>query len=240
LTDAVRILTVDRLECGLVHYDWPFARDSANEIAEHWARQTKLNPALFDGAVLLANGARTRLDARDQRVLELDFFEVRFSQFLRWRDVGFPDRSVYNCFAMPALRSGDGAFLLGEMGPSHSCAGQLYFPAGTPDRADVVGDRVDLDGSVLRELFEETGIHVTSGMFTPGWHVVFDSQRIACMKVIDWPKPAKELLEQVERHISQEAEPELARGHLVSARAQLADDRLPGFMIAFLDRMLQQ
>ena len=173
-------------------------------------------------------------------MLELDFFEVRFSQFLRWRDVGFPDRSVYNCFAMPALRSGDGAFLLGEMGPSHSCAGQLYFPAGTPDRADVVGDRVDLDGSVLRELFEETGIHVTSGMFTPGWHVVFDSQRIACMKVIDWPNRRKSCLNRW-KGIFPRKRSRSWRVDIWSARGlNCADDRLPGFMIAFLDRMLQQ
>ncbi len=238
MTDAVRVVQVDGLDCRLVKHAWDFEREYERGIASHWRERTKSNPALFDGPVLLAKRAETRIDAQGQAILELDFFEVRFSRFLAWRDFGFPDRGVYNCFAMPALRSREGAFLLGEMGPRHSCSGQLYFPAGTPDRDDIVGERVDLDASIIRELAEETGICVTAQMFSRGWRVVFDSQRIACMKIIDWPAPGSDLLAQVERHITSEAEPELARGYLLGARAQLSDARLPAFMTAFLEPLL--
>jgi 8-oxo-dGTP pyrophosphatase MutT (NUDIX family) len=238
LTGAVRIVEVDRLECLVVDYEWEFERLHENEIHAHWVRRRASNPALFDGPVLLARRAELRRGVQGERIFGVDFFEVRFSRFLAWRDFGFPDREVYNCFAMPALRTSDGAFLLGEMGPRHSCAGQLYFPAGTPDRQDVSGGRVNLDGSIIRELAEETGIVVDERMFAPQWRLVFDSQHIACMKIIDWPAPARDVEALVERHIANEAEPELARGYMLSRKDQLSDQRLPAFMAAFLDPLL--
>ena len=80
------------------------------------------------------------------------------ASFIAWRDWGFPDRAVRNCFAAGAIRASDGAFVLGVMGPQTANAGKIYFPAGTPDPGDVVGQEVDLAGSVRREIAEETGL----------------------------------------------------------------------------------
>ena len=86
------------------------------------------------------------------------YLETDFASFIAWRDWGFPDKTMRNCFPMAALRSSDGAFLLGVMGAHTATAGQVYFPAGTPDPNDVVGERVDLEAGVMRELPEETGL----------------------------------------------------------------------------------
>lgn len=238
MTGDARVLRVDRLACRVVAHDWAFDRDVRGDIAAHWREQTKVNPTLFDGRVLLASRVETNFDAAGLTALEADFFETGFSRFLAWRDFGFPDRDVYNCFSMPALRSADGAFLLGEMGPGHSCAGQLYFPCGTPDRADICGETVDLGGSIVRELVEETGIRITSRMFAQTWRIVFEGQRVACMNIIDWPEPAQALLARVERHIAAETKPELAGAHMVRSRGELSDPRIPAFMAAFLAREL--
>ena len=65
-------------------------------------------------------------------VLSGAYSEVDFASFIAWRDWGFPDKSVRNCFAMAALRSADGAFLLGEMGAHTATAGQIYFRPARP------------------------------------------------------------------------------------------------------------
>ena len=91
-------------------------------------------------------------------MLEGAFLQTDFASFLAWRDWGFPEAGVTNCFSMGALRTSDGAWLMGVMAPHTAGAGKIYFPAGTPDPGDIVDGRVDLAGSVIREVAEETGL----------------------------------------------------------------------------------
>jgi 8-oxo-dGTP pyrophosphatase MutT (NUDIX family) len=238
LSANVKIVRADRLDCRCAPYRWEFDDSRGAEIDAFWRARTSANPALYDGRVLLANRIEHGVDARRRAVLSMDFFETRFSRFLAWRDFGFPDAGVYNCFAMPALRSSDGAFLLGEMNTGHSSAGQLYFPAGTPDPSDLKDGRVDLEGSIIRELAEEAGLDARLDELEEGWTVVFESQRVACMKIIDWPEPAAAILSRVSDFIARETHPELAGAQMISRREQLADPRLPAFMTAFLAEVL--
>jgi hypothetical protein len=235
VSDEPAVIEVDRLDCRLVAHRWAFAEAQAAEMDRHWAARVALNPTLYDGRVLLACRARV-IEEAGLRTLRLEAFETRFSRFLAWRDFGWPDTSVFNCFAMPAVRSRDGLYLLGEMGPGHSAAGYRYFPAGTPDPADVLDGRVvDLEGNLVRELLEETGLHADEGAAAPGWTVIFDRQRIACMKRIDWPAPASDVMERVRAFLDQEAEPELSDAHML-APGRRHDPSLPSFMTAFLAR----
>jgi 8-oxo-dGTP pyrophosphatase MutT (NUDIX family) len=240
LTDKDRIETVGALDCRLVEADWAFARDADGRIADYWGRRVAANPTLYDGVVLLANRVERRAREGGGVTLEIDFFATRFSRFLAWREFGSPDRGVYNVFAMPALRSSDGAFLLGEMGPSHSQAGARFFPGGTPDLDDVEAGRIDLSGSLARELAEETGLSLDGARIEPAWRVIFDAQRVACLKLIEWPAPAAEIAESVARYIASEAKPELARAHMVRHGQELDDPRIPAFMRLFLRDMLRE
>lgn len=245
LTASVRIEAIDALDCRLVAHDWDFERRERAAIADHWARERAKNPALYDGVILLACAVEEK-DIRHEdgaprgRALGLDFFKTRFSAFLAWRDFGFPDTGVYNAFSMPAALSSDGAFLLGEMGADHSCAGKVYFPAGTPDLLDVDNGRVDLDGSWRRELAEETGLVAKEGAAAPGWDVVFDSQRVACMKQVRFPYPANEMKTRVEAFLRGEEKPELAGAHMIASRDQLVDPRIPPFTSRYLGHALER
>lgn len=235
MNEDLAVFEVDRLDCRLVAHRWAYAEAQVAEIDRRWAERIEANPALFDGPVLLACRAEV-LSQGDERVLRLDAFETRFSRFLIWRDLGWPDKGVYNCFAMPAVRSSDGAFLVGEMARGHSAEGKRYFPGGTPDPSDIVeGGRVDLAGSLIRELAEEAGLPASEGVAAPGWTVIFDRQRIACLKRYDWPETAAALRERVRAHIASEAQPELCDVHMMPP-GPWSDPRLPAFMTAYLSR----
>jgi 8-oxo-dGTP pyrophosphatase MutT (NUDIX family) len=233
------IVEVDRLDCRLVAHRWAFAEAEAAALDRNWAESLARNPTLYDGPVLLACRAEIDMEA-GKRALSVDAFETRFSRFLGWRDLGWRDASVFNCFAMPAVRSSDGAFLVGEMGPDHSAAGLRYFPGGTPDPNDVIeGGVVDLEGSLARELCEEAGLLVAEGVPAQGWTVIFDRQRVACIKLVDWPEPAAALRARVRDFLAREAEPELSDVHMLAPGVH-DDPRLPAFMAAFLARAAER
>jgi hypothetical protein len=240
VTQGFEIWEADRLDCRLVPYDWPFDADLGGVIAEHWRRETRRNPKIYDGVIFLSQRPRRVVEASGERVLQIDFFEARFSRFLAWRDFGFPGDEVFNSFSMPAVRSSDGAFLLGEMGVGHSTPGRIYFPAGTPDRDDLAGDVVDLTGSLIRELDEETGLRISERHLRPGWRVVFFGAQVACLRIVDWPEPAAAIEAAAERHIRADPAPELARVHMVSRRAQLANPSISAFVAGFLEHVLPE
>jgi hypothetical protein len=178
-----RILRVAELDFRLEPQAWDFAETRAAEIDAHWRKRQAAQPSLFNGRVLLL--VRHELVERPdgRHAIRGAYFETDFKNFLAWRDFGFPG-SPCNGFSMAALRGSDGAFLLGEMGAHTASAGQIYFAAGTPDRKDVFGDRVDLLASVTRELEEETGVSANETVFDDEWIVVFAPPRIACMKIM--------------------------------------------------------
>src|SRR6201995_3447993 len=152
MTEPV-IHRVTTLDLTYEPWDWPFATRRRADIDAHFVAKKREKPNIWNGQVLLA-----RRPAWDAGRFSASYFATDFASFLAWRDWGFVDPSVFNSFGMGALRCADGTFVMGEMGPHTSTAGRVYFPAGTPDPDDIVGDRVDIAGSVTRELEEETGL----------------------------------------------------------------------------------
>ena len=194
----MRIVEVAKLDFALEPSRWSFPNTHAAAIAAHWTELRRTKPALYNGRIVLLG--RRELSARPDGALRLSgaYFEADYADFIAWRDFGFPGAPVENCFAMAALRSAEGAFLLGEMAPHTAKAGKTYFPAGTPDLNDVFDGRVDLDASARRELWEETGVPAEEPAIRDGWTVVFAGQRVACMKPSEPADPAEEAKARIE------------------------------------------
>jgi len=222
------IVPIDRLDLGFAPYRWRFAQARRDDIEAHFAMRRTAAPALWNGRVLLM-----RDHAVADGTLRGVFFETGFADFMAWRDWGYPDRDVVNCFAMGALRASDGAYLMGVMGAHTANPGRIYFPAGTPDPADRRGDTVDLAGNVMREVAEETGLTAQDFSVAPGWSAVIAGPRIALMKRIDVPRPAEEVRQAIRRHFAGDAEPELADIRIVRSRRDV-DPMMPDFVIAYL------
>ena len=99
-------------------------------------------------------------------------------------------------------------------------AGQIYFPAGTPDPSDVFDDKVDLEASARRELLEETGVRADEASVAPGWTLVFTPQRIACMKLMTLAVPAAALKARIDAYLARDPHAELSRMHIVREPAR--------------------
>ena len=238
MTEPTRIAEVAELDFAFEPKSWAFAESRAADIAAHWARLREAKPALYNGRMLLLG--RRELARRADGGLRLTgaFFETAYADFVAWRAFGHPGAGIENCFSMAALRGADGAFLLGEMAPHTMNAGLTYFPAGTPDLADVFGGKVDLDASARRELLEETGISAEETAIEPGWTVVFALPRIACMKPMTLSVPADEAKTRIEAFLASDPHAEFARIHVVRDLADIDEARTPAVVTAYLRHAL--
>ena len=226
ITEIHRIAT---LELKVQPFAWPFAQARRGEIDAHFAEKRREKPEIWNGRVLLGRNA-----VRSGDHLKADFFETDFASFLAWRDWGFPDTDVFNGFGMGAVQSSDGAFLLGEMAGHTANAGRIYFPAGTPDPDDIREGAVDIAGSVVRELAEETGLGESDYTMDGVWTCVFTGASIAMIRILRVAMTGEALQARVEAYLARETRPELRAVHLVRSTSELVP-AMPRFVSAFLE-----
>ncbi len=229
MTEPV-IHRVTTLDLTYEPWDWPFATRRRADIDAHFVAKKREKPNIWNGQVLLA-----RRPAWDEERFSASYFATDFASFLAWRDWGFVDASVFNGFGMGALRCADGAFVMGEMGAHTSTAGRIYFPAGTPDPDDIVGDRVDIAGSVIRELAEETGLRPEDYAAAAHWDCVTAGSAIALIRILNVAMPADALRARIEANLALQKQPELSAIHLVRARGDISA-AMPPFIAAFIEQ----
>lgn len=228
LTIDPAVARVSALDIRVAAAHWAFADARREDINAHFAKLRRLRPALWNGRVLMLRSHRIERD-----VFCGEAFVTDFASFIAWRDWGFPDLTVRNFFGMGALRGRDGGFLLGVMGAHTANAGLAYFPSGTPEPQDAPNGAVDLEGNVMRELAEETGIMADEVEPGRDWTLVFAGPRIAIMKTLTAREPVATLRERVLSHLAREAAPELDDMRIVRGPADL-DAQTPPFVGAFL------
>jgi 8-oxo-dGTP pyrophosphatase MutT (NUDIX family) len=228
LASDIPIVRVERLEMRVAPRPWPFAQARRAEIDRHFAMLQRAKPALWNGRVLLLHD-----HAIEGGVFRGGFLETDFASFIAWRDWDCPDRGIWNCFSLGALRGTDGGFLLGVMAAHTVNAGKIYFPAGTPDPDDIVGEHVDLLGNIWRELKEETGLTPADLIAEEGWYSVLAGPRIAQVKILRARETTVAMRARILAHLAREREPELADIRVVRGPADL-DPMMPSFITAFL------
>ena len=226
-----RVIRLDRLELRFSPRPWRFAQQCRPQIDAHFAHLRERNPHLWNGRILLLHDFALAPD-----VFRGDYLETDYASFLAWRDWDFPDRSIRNCFAMAALRGGDGGFILGVMADHTANAGAVLFAGGAPDPHDIDADKVDLHSSVLRELSEETGLSTREVTPEGSWHAVFAGMRIVMIKVFDAPVPAAALRDQILQFLASQTQPELVDIRIANGPGDL-HPQMPTFVSAFLDHM---
>ena len=219
---------VTQLDLKYRKWTWPFAVERRADIEAHFAARQAEKPKLWNGRVLLG---RNPIFAADR--FSADYFESDFASFLAWRDWDFPDKSLFNGPGMGALRGNDGAFVLGEMAAHTANAGRVYFAAGTPDPDDLRDGTVDLAGSVVREVEEETGLTASDYCMEGPWHCVVQHGVIAIIRVLAANLSGEALRAKIENNLAGQRSPEFSAIHLVRGPADFTP-AMPHFVTAFI------
>ena len=90
----IAIVRVERLELAYTPRPWPFANERRAEIDRHFVELKRRHPGVWNGRTLLLHD-----HAVEDRAFRGAYLETDFASFIAWRDWGFPDRAVRNCFA---------------------------------------------------------------------------------------------------------------------------------------------
>ncbi len=228
MSESPSIFHVERQELSFSPKPWAFAIERRAEIDVYFEGLRHEKPAIWNGRVLLLHHQEFA-----GGVLRGEYLETDYASFAAWRYWGRPSATVRDCFGAAAVMAGDGAFLLGVMGPHTFNSGKIYFPCGTPDPDDIIDGKVDLSHSVQRELKEETGFDVSEFDIEPGWTMVVDEPLIALIKVLRSNEAAKVLRGRVLGHLASEREPELSDVCVVRGVDDF-DPAMPRFIRAFL------
>lgn len=232
MTDDHSVHRVDDLDCQIVSYDWAFARERAADIAANWEALRAQKPEVFNGPVYLTCGWSIERTGQ-KTTLHSRHFETDYRSFMAWRDFGFPGPDVCNSFAAAALKGADGGFLLGEMGAHTANAGMIYFPCGTPDKNDAVDGRLDMYGSVFRELAEETGLVTPVVKAGTRWTVISSGPYLALLLDVTSGHTVRELARLASTFLAADENPELAGVHCVQTPADVRPDVMPVYVQNF-------
>ena len=161
------------------------------------------------------------------------FFETDYASLLAGLEWGAMGDTVKACFPAAAILASDGAFIVGEMAEYTRNAGQLLFPAGSVERSDVVGDRVDFFGTLRRELAEETGLAADTLEPESGWYAVTIGSRLPLIKIMRCNEFAETLKQRIAANLAAQTVPEFREVLAVRDASDLSD-RMPLWVTAFL------
>lgn len=223
---SLKPVPITSLDLHLHSGSWAFAEAERPRIVEHWRKLADDNPRIWNGDVLICAQAGIVGTTLSGHLLKTDY-----ASFVAWRDWGWPDKSVSNLFGSAIVFSSDGALLYGRMAGHTLNPGKIYPPGGSLEMKDVTTDgRVDVMGSLMRELEEETGLK--AGDAERGELLaVFDGPRLSVAQVFRFSRSVQALAEEVRHYLRNGHEDELSDVEIISAASDV-DSGMPPYAVA--------
>lgn len=204
---------------------WAFETDNEAAIAAHWAEALARNPHMWNGRMLQTTDIA--IDAAG--TLSGTCAEIAFASFIAWRDWGCPDRRGANVFGSAVVRAAGGELLFGVMGPKTANNGLIYPPGGSLDLGDLTeAGTVDLEGSIARELTEETGLKVEDAE-AGALFAVRDGPRLSVARELRFNRPARQLRDEMLAHSRATEEQELSDILVLERPGDLPSTKVPAF-----------
>jgi len=163
-----------------------------------------------------------------------------FASFLYWKDKGLPQEAgVRNVFGCAVVRSAEGHLLFGRMAPYTAASGRVYPMAGTPDLEDIKDGKLDIEGSLQRELREEAGLIAADATRLPGYLLIENAGMSALCAVFDFDAPSRDLKVAMLGHIDMQDEPELDEIVVFRRAGFHVHHRMPGFARVLVQHLLE-
>jgi 8-oxo-dGTP pyrophosphatase MutT (NUDIX family) len=211
----IKLVPISSLDLRLRSGSWTFAEAEKPRIAEHWRKLVDDNPKIWNGNVLIC----THVELKG-RELKGDFIKTDYASFVAWRDWGWPDKTVCNVFGSAAVLSADRAVLYGRMAGHTLNAGKVYPPGGSLEMMDVTPEgRVDVMGSITRELEEETGLRAADAK-KGELLAIFDEHRLSVAQVFHFADLAEVLAGKVKQYLRSAHEDELSDIEIITATSR--------------------
>jgi 8-oxo-dGTP pyrophosphatase MutT (NUDIX family) len=205
---------VVRIDSAPLGYEMEHRQD----ITANWASATSANPALFNGPFFMAEQAGVTKETFEAR-----YHRTRFATMMHWK-ANVTNDKPWHIYGVGVIVSNDNRLIAGRMAPSTSAAGRVYFPAGSFDEDDVVDERIDVDGNMLREVEEETGIRLSHARRRDECiHLVMANRNIALFRRHYFDVNADELLERIRVHIASQDDSELDDITAISAAGEMGE-----------------
>ncbi|HEX2841152.1 NUDIX hydrolase [Hyphomicrobium sp.] len=229
--DVTRVFPVTGLDFRVSDDRWSFADVHSAEIDAHWAQRLRQTPNFFNGTVHLL--AAYSVSAAG--LLSARFVRTDFKSFLYWRESGWPDRSVMDAFGSALIVSLTGQVLLGRQRDGNLNSGLCYPPSGFIDPADVQPEgTIDIEGGVLREVREETGLGSVALRRSGGYLIAVAGPVLSIAVRFQSTLGDAELVGHCARYIADDPKSELASVLLVPSGDAPADLTMPDYARALL------
>lgn len=213
---------------------WRFAIDNQRAIDSHWQKRAAEMPGFFNGTIYML-ASHEMAEGRFAAVLR----PVEFKSFLYWRETGYPDAGLIDVFGSALIRSVEGHVLLGRQRAGNVNSGLSYLPGGFIDGRDVAEDgSVDIAASILREVWEETGIDPADLERVPGFILTQSGPQVSIAVELRSPLRSDDLRAAMLAAIAREADPELDDIVVVRSGADIASIPMPRYATALLRTLL--
>lgn len=201
-----RVLRIEGCSLHVSPATWDWASANAEAIDRHWQRRSRESPAMFNGVIHMLSAI-----SLDGAHLHGNFARADFKSFLYWLEQGHPYAGVRDAFGSALIISAEGHVMLGRQRPGNINSGLAYLPGGFIDPSDVsAAGSIDIAGSIVRELVEETGLAAADADIAPGFIATFEGPQLSIAREIRIALPAQSLRARILDHIAKDPNPELA------------------------------
>lgn len=229
------VIPIERAQITAGDAPWEWAGARAAKIQRFWKKMLSMNPVLFNGPIHMLREYEIRDGVLAGTTMRSDFASLMY-----WREEGFPEAGAINAFGSAVVRSSEGHLLFGRMAAHTASAGQVYPFGGSLDDSDVKDGVVDIEGSIARELGEETGLRVEDATRVPGLVAVREGARLSLAAEFRFAVASGELRSRIEAFLETDADPELESIIIFRRAAFAAHHRMPGYARLLVDHLMKE